>query len=69
MMAGRHDPVTPAAQLFAVARLVGTPRRAQTRLTADSNHLGLFMGQRTVSNEWRKIASWLARKSGSRRHT
>jgi poly(3-hydroxyalkanoate) synthetase len=69
MMAGRHDPVTPAAQLFAVARLVGTPRRAQTRLTADSNHLGLFMGRRTVSNEWRKIASWLARKSGSRRHT
>ena len=66
MMAGARDPVTPGAQLFAAAALVRTPRRSQTRMTADSNHLGLFMGRRILSNEWRKIARWLQRKPGSR---
>ena len=66
MMAGEHDPVTPPAQLLAAAALVGTPRRSQTSLTSDSNHLGLFMGRRILGDEWRKIARWLARKPGSR---
>jgi poly(3-hydroxyalkanoate) synthetase len=66
MMAGGRDPVAPPAQLFAAAALVGTPRRAQTRMTADSNHLGLFMGRHTLSDEWARIARWLARKPGSR---
>jgi poly(3-hydroxyalkanoate) synthetase len=66
MMAGEQDPVTPPAQAFAAAALVGTPRRAQTRLRAQSNHLGLFMGQRTLGNEWGRIASWLGRQTGSR---
>jgi poly(3-hydroxyalkanoate) synthetase len=66
MMAGARDPVTPPAQLFAAAGLVGTPHRAQTRMTADSNHLGLYMGRHTLGDAWPGIIRWLSRKPGSR---
>jgi poly(3-hydroxyalkanoate) synthetase len=56
LLAGEHDDVTPPAQLLAVRRLVGTPARRIRTAVAPCGHLSLFMGKRTLGQEWRQIA-------------
>lgn len=59
LAAGRDDVVAPA-QTLAARRLVGT-RAANIRQTiAPCDHLGLFMGRRTLASEWHEIGTWLA---------
>lgn len=56
LLAGEHDDITPPAQLLAVGRLVGTPARRIQTTVAQCGHLSLFMGKRTLQQEWRQIA-------------
>jgi poly(3-hydroxybutyrate) depolymerase len=56
LLAGAHDEVTPPAQLLAARRLVGTPARRIRTAVAPCGHLSLFMGKRTLGQEWRQIA-------------
>ncbi len=59
LLAGNADEVVTAEQLFAVARLVRTPPEHLREEVAPSNHLGLFMGKRTLEEHWPRIAAWL----------
>ncbi len=59
LMAARDDNIAPPEQVFAAASLVGTPADAQIRLETEGSHLALFMGQKTLHREWRRIARWL----------
>jgi poly(3-hydroxyalkanoate) synthetase len=62
LLAGRDDDVTPAAQVLSARHLVGTPA-AQVRTTVTRcGHLSLFMGARTLRNEWRQIAEWMGER-------
>ena len=46
-------------QLLAVERLVATPPEHLRHEIAPSNHLGVFMGKRTLEEYWPRIAGRL----------
>ncbi|MEJ3658722.1 alpha/beta fold hydrolase [Actinomycetes bacterium KLBMP 9759] len=52
LLAGATDHITPPAQLFAAATVVGTPLRDITLRTAAGGHLGLFMGRDALRDDW-----------------
>jgi poly(3-hydroxybutyrate) depolymerase len=62
LLAARDDQVVAPAQTLGLARLVGTRPDAIHRAVAPGNHLGVFMGRRTLANEWREIGRWLAHR-------
>ncbi|MDO5706511.1 MAG: alpha/beta fold hydrolase [Paracoccus sp. (in: a-proteobacteria)] len=59
LLAGTEDDITPAAQVFAARRLLGTPPEQITAQTVPGGHIGLFMGSGTLRNAWPDIAHWL----------
>ncbi|WP_084305150.1 alpha/beta fold hydrolase [Bradyrhizobium sp. ARR65] len=59
LLAGTEDEVVPAAQALATASLLGTQAAFIERAIAPSTHLGLFMGARTLTTSWRRVAAWL----------
>ncbi|WP_406856043.1 alpha/beta fold hydrolase [Alsobacter sp. KACC 23698] len=59
VLAGRDDVIAPAPQALAAARLVGAPARSVHAVTAPCGHLALFMGARTLADEWGRIAAFL----------
>lgn len=59
LLAGNADEVVTAEQLFAVAGLVSTQPEFVREEVAPSDHLGLFMGKRTLEEYWPRIAAWL----------
>lgn len=60
LLAARDDELVAAAQLLAVAGLVGTPKHAIAAATEPCGHLSLFMGATTLRRAWPRIARWLA---------
>ncbi len=46
-------------QLLAAERLVGTRPEYLRHEIAPSNHLGLFMGKRTLEEYWPRIVRWM----------
>jgi poly(3-hydroxybutyrate) depolymerase len=63
LLAARDDDVVAPEQVFAAARLVGTARQDIRQATAPCPHLGMFMGQATLTQIWPDIARWLVRPS------
>jgi poly(3-hydroxyalkanoate) synthetase len=59
LLAGERDDIAPPAQVFAAASLVGAQKSDIETALAPCGHLALFMGQRTLANEWPRIARWL----------
>jgi poly(3-hydroxyalkanoate) synthetase len=59
LLAASDDDVVAPAQALAVRNLVGTKPPAMRYATTSCGHLGLFMGRRTLANEWREIGRWL----------
>ena len=59
LLAGTNDEVVPAAQAMATAARLGTPPASIERMIASSDHLGLFVGRRTLAVCWPQIARWL----------
>jgi poly(3-hydroxyalkanoate) synthetase len=59
LLAGSADEVVAPEQLLAVERLVGTPPEYIRHEIAPCNHLGLFMGRRTLEENWPKIVRWM----------
>jgi len=59
LLAGSADEVVAPEQLLAVERLVGTRPDRLCHQIAPSNHLGLFMGKRTLEEYWPKIVRWM----------
>jgi poly(3-hydroxybutyrate) depolymerase len=60
LLAARDDRVVAPAQALAVQRLVGTCAAEVRCVVAPCEHLGLFMGRRTLASEWHEIGRWLA---------
>ncbi len=60
LLAGAEDDVAPPPQLFALISHVAAELEVETSL-APSGHLALFMGRRTLAEEWPRIAQWLAK--------
>ncbi|MEW6644112.1 MAG: alpha/beta fold hydrolase [Pseudomonadota bacterium] len=59
LLIGAHDEIVPAEQALATAARLGTPRAFIACETAPSGHLGLFIGRRTLTGAWRRVARWL----------
>jgi polyhydroxyalkanoate synthase subunit PhaC len=57
VLIGDRDLVAPPAQALAAARLVGG---LVETARAPCGHLALFLGRRTLANEWLRVARWLA---------
>jgi len=60
LLAGAEDVVVPPPQLFALVSHVAADLEIETAL-APCCHLALFMGRRTLLEEWPRIAAWLAK--------
>ena len=60
LLAGAEDDVVPPPQLFALISHVAADLEVETAL-APCGHLALFMGRRTLAEEWPRIAQWLAK--------
>jgi len=59
LLAAGNDEIVPADQLFATARLVGTPAEQLLKMTEPCGHLSLFLGAVVLGEAWRNIARWL----------
>jgi len=59
LLAGSADEVVAPEQLLAVERLVGTQPEYIRHEIAPCNHLGLFMGKRTLEEYWPRIVGWM----------
>ncbi len=59
LLAAGDDEIVPADQLFATARLVGTPAEQLVKMTEPCGHLSLFLGAEVLDEAWRNIARWL----------
>jgi len=60
LLAGSADEVVAPEQLLAVERLVGTQPEYLRHAVAPCNHLGLFMGKRTLEEYWPGIVRWMS---------
>jgi poly(3-hydroxyalkanoate) synthetase len=52
LLAGARDHITPPAQLFAAAAVVGTPAEEIVQRTSAGGHLGLFTGRQALTEDW-----------------
>ena len=59
LLAGSADDVVAPEQLLAVERLVATQPEYLCQEIAPCNHLGLFMGRRTLEENWPRIVHWM----------
>src|SRR6266404_802980 len=59
LLAGSADEVVAPEQLLAVVRLVATQPEYIRHEIAPCNHLGLFMGKRTLEENWPRIVRWM----------
>ena len=59
LLAGSADEVVAPEQLLATEPLVGTRPEHLRHAIAPSNHLGLFMGKRTLEDYWPQIVRWM----------
>ena len=60
LLAGSADEVVAPEQLLAVERLTGTHPEDMRHEVAPCNHLGLFMGKRTLEEYWPRIVRWMS---------
>ena len=61
LLAGARDVIAPPAEVFAAASLVATRKSDIETLLAPCGHFALFMGKSSLSEEWPRIARWLAK--------
>ena len=57
LLAARDDELVAPDQLFAAARLVGTPAQEIGKALAPCRHLGLFMGHDILGDHWPRIVA------------
>jgi poly(3-hydroxyalkanoate) synthetase len=62
LLAGASDEVVSVEQLFAVARLVGTPAEHLVKMTEPCGHLSLFLGAQVLDHAWPNIARFLVQE-------
>ncbi|MFC5737679.1 alpha/beta fold hydrolase [Sinirhodobacter huangdaonensis] len=65
LLAGASDDITTKEQVFAARDLLGTPKEKITKKLVPGGHIGLFMGSRTLVEEWPLIAAWMKENGGA----
>ncbi|MGP0041188.1 MAG: alpha/beta fold hydrolase [Rhodomicrobium sp.] len=60
LLAGAGDDITAPEQVLGAKNYVGTPKSRIVEKTVPGGHIGLFMGARTLKEQWPEIASWIA---------
>lgn len=64
LLGGATDHITPPVQVFRAADFVSTPTDKVWQRTAPGGHLGLFMGNQALREEWPPIMQEVAKASG-----
>lgn len=64
LLGGATDHITPPVQVFRAADAVSTPADQVWKRTAPGGHLGLFMGNQALRQEWPPLMAEVARYSG-----
>jgi len=67
VLASRDDEFVALSQVLSSKRLVGTADRHRREAIVTGSHLSLFMGRKTLSHTWPRIAAWLRAQSPSGR--
>ncbi len=62
LLAGAADDITPPEQVLSAEKYLGTPKDSIVKKTVPGGHIGLFMGQRTLTEYWPQIAKWIAQR-------
>lgn len=60
LLAGADDDITTTEQVLDAVKYLGTPPRQIEQKTVPGGHIGMFMGARTLKDEWPIIARWIA---------
>lgn len=60
LLAGEADDITTKEQVFNAKDLLGTPKDRIEKKLVPGGHIGLFMGSRTLTEVWPRIAHWIA---------
>lgn len=59
LLAGADDDITVKEQVFSAADLLGTPKDQIMMESAPGGHIGLFMGSKTLKDQWARIGHWI----------
>lgn len=59
LLAGEADDITTPEQVLDAAKYIGSPKDNVVQKTVPGGHIGLFMGGRTLKNNWPEIARWI----------
>jgi poly(3-hydroxyalkanoate) synthetase len=59
LLAGDRDDITAPEQVLGAASYLGTPKNRIVKRTVPGGHIGLFMGSRTLREDWPQIARWI----------
>ncbi len=62
LLAGAADDITPPEQVLSAEKYLGTPKDSIVKQTVPGGHIGLFMGQRTLTEYWPRIAKWIGER-------
>ena len=62
LLAGEDDDITTPDQVFNAEALLGTPKDQVIKELAPGGHIGLFMGAKTLKNQWVRIGEWIGRQ-------
>ncbi len=60
LLAGASDDITTPEQVLGAINLLGTSKDRMVQKTVDGGHIGLFMGSKTLAQEWPGIARWIS---------
>ncbi len=60
LLGGLADDITTLEQVLDAEKYIGTPKDKVVRKAVPGGHIGLFMGARTLKQEWPNIARWIA---------
>jgi poly(3-hydroxyalkanoate) synthetase len=60
LLAGADDDITTPEQVLDAAKYLGTPKERIIQKTVPGGHIGLFMGARTLKDDWPAITQWIA---------
>ena len=60
LLAGAEDDITTPEQVLNAAEYLGTQADQIMKKTVPGGHIGLFMGARTLKEQWPPIARWIA---------
>jgi polyhydroxyalkanoate depolymerase len=59
LLAGKTDDITPPVQVFNAEKRLGTEKTKIEKMVAEGGHIGLFMGSKTIRENWPTIAKWI----------